>query len=381
MLQKKVILTFIFALVVGACTSSIVEDQPPTSTIEISEAGKSESLPEVANTEILQKIDSTPTPTIKSQQMLVGSRSIADLVDSVAPAVVSIVTQVDQRSFFGTTRTTGSGSGVIFNENGYILTNNHVVEDAAAISVTLFDGRELDAKLIGRDSRTDLAVIRIDEENLSVASLGDAAQMRVGEWVVAIGNALGIPGAPTITVGVVSAKGRFLDTSDGTLSGLIQTDASINPGNSGGPLISMKGEVIGINTAVWRGDDAENIGFAVSTETAKPVADQLIKNGRVIRAYLGVSLTELDRPTAIEMGLKIREGIVVRTVTPGTPADIAGIQSEDVIVGLGLHSVPDLVALERLLIGTFSPGETTDVDLVRGSDDLKVEITLGENPI
>ena len=381
MLQKKVILTFIFALVVGACTSSIVEDQPPTSTIEISEAEKSESLPEVANTEILQEIDSTPTPTIKSQQMLVGSRSIADLVDSVAPAVVSIVTQVDQRSFFGTTRTTGSGSGVIFNENGYILTNNHVVEDAAAISVTLFDGRELDAKLIGRDSRTDLAVIRIDEENLSVASLGDAAQMRVGEWVVAIGNALGIPGAPTITVGVVSAKGRFLDTSDGTLSGLIQTDASINPGNSGGPLISMKGEVIGINTAVWRGDDAENIGFAVSTETAKPVADQLIKNGRVIRAYLGVSLTELDRPTAIEMGLKIREGIVVRTVTPGTPADIAGIQSEDVIVGLGSHSVPDLVALERLLIGTFSPGETTDVDLVRGSDDLKVEITLGENPI
>ena len=381
MLQKKVILTFIFALVVGACTSSIVEDQPPTSTIEISEAEKSESLPEVANTEILQEIDSTPTPTIKSQQMLVGSRSIADLVDSVAPAVVSIVTQVDQRSFFGTTRTTGSGSGVIFNENGYILTNNHVVEDAAAISVTLFDGRELGAKLIGRDSRTDLAVIRIDEENLSVASLGDAAQMRVGEWVVAIGNALGIPGAPTITVGVVSAKGRFLDTSDGTLSGLIQTDASIYPGNSGGPLISMKGEVIGINTAVWRGDDAENIGFAVSTETAKPVADQLIKNGRVIRAYLGVSLTELDRPTAIEMGLKIREGIVVRTVTPGTPADIAGIQSEDVIVGLGLHSVPDLVALERLLIGTFSPGETTDVDLVRGSDDLKVEITLGENPI
>ena len=235
--------------------------------------------------------------------------------------------------------------------------------------------------MIGRDSRTDLAVIRIDEENLSVASLGDAAQMRVGEWVVAIGNALGIPGAPTITVGVVSAKGRFLDTSDGTLSGLIQTDASINPGNSGGPLISMKGEVIGINTAVWRGDDAENIGFAVSTETAKSVADQLIKNGRVIRAYLGVSLTELDRPTAIEMGLKIREGIVVRTVTPGTPADIAGIQSEDVIVGLGLHSVPDLVALERLLIGTFSPGETTDVTLVRGSDDLKVEITLGENPI
>ena len=381
MLQKKIILTVIFVLVVGACTPSIVEDQPSTSTIETSGTEKSESLPAVANTEVVQESDSTPTPTTQSPQMLVGSRSIADLVDSVAPAVVSIVTQVDQRGLFGTTRTTGSGSGVIFNENGYILTNNHVVEDAATISVTLFDGRELDAKLIGRDSRTDLAVIRIDEENLSVASLGDAAQMRVGEWVVAIGNALGIRGAPTITVGVVSAKGRFLNTSDGTLSGLIQTDASINPGNSGGPLISMKGEVIGINTAVWRGDDAENIGFAVSTETAKPVADQLIKNGRVIRAYLGVSLTELDRPTAIEMGLKIREGIVVRTVTSGTPADIAGIQGEDVIVGLGSHSVPDLVALERLLIGTFSPGETTDVTLVRGSDDLKVKITLGENPI
>ena len=339
----------------------------------------SESLPAPVNSDITQQSDSTPAG--QDQATVFGSTSIADLVDSVGPAVVSIVTQVDERGFFGTARTTGSGSGVIFNENGYILTNNHVVEDAVTISVTLFDGRELDAKLIGRDSRTDLAVIRIDEQNLSVAKLGDAAQTRVGEWVVAIGNALGIKGAPTITVGVVSAKGRFLNTSDGTLSGLIQTDASINPGNSGGPLISLKGEVIGINTAVWRGDNAENIGFAVSTETAKPVADQLIKNGRVIRAFLGVSLAELDRPTAIEMGLKIREGVVVRSVTAETPADIAGIQDGDVIVGLGSYQIPDLVTLERLLIANFSPGQTIDVTLVRGSDELKVKITLGEYPV
>ena len=379
MQQKNVIFAVILALIVCACTPSIGEDQPPTSTIEILELNTSESLPAPVNSDITQQSDSTPAG--QDQATVFGSTSIADLVDSVGPAVVSIVTQVDERGFFGTARTTGSGSGVIFNENGYILTNNHVVEDAVTISVTLFDGRELDAKLIGRDSRTDLAVIRIDEQNLSVAKLGDAAQTRVGEWVVAIGNALGIKGAPTITVGVVSAKGRFLNTSDGTLSGLIQTDASINPGNSGGPLISLKGEVIGINTAVWRGDNAENIGFAVSTETAKPVADQLIKNGRVIRAFLGVSLAELDRPTAIEMGLKIREGVVVRSVTAETPADIAGIQDEDVIVGLGSYQIPDLVTLERLLIANFSPGQTIDVTLVRGSDELKVKITLGEYPV
>ncbi|MDO8750885.1 MAG: trypsin-like peptidase domain-containing protein, partial [Dehalococcoidia bacterium] len=260
---------------------------------------------------------------------------IADLVQRVEPAVVSIQVKAREAGFFGTVETTASGSGVIFREDGYILTNNHVVGGATSIKVFLIDGRELDAKIVGTDKNTDLAVIKVNEKGLPSMPLGDASKLRVGDWVVAIGNALGLPGAPTVTVGVVSALGRTLQTDpDVTLYDLIQTDAAINPGNSGGPLINLSGEVVGINTAVLRGEDAQGIGFAVSAGTAIPVANQLVSNGRVIRPYLGIGAGEVNRAIAAQMDLSVREGVLVARVESGGPADRAGIQKDDVIVAL-----------------------------------------------
>ena len=328
-----------------------------------------------------------PTPTSVATSTSGASSqvifpSIAELVDQMAPTVVSIVVEsVQSEGFFGTRRVTGSGSGVIFREDGYILTNNHVVEGATRISVSLFDGRETIAELVGTDPRTDIAVIKIDLEDLSAAPLGDASSMRVGDWVIAIGNALALRGDPTVTVGVVSAIGRSIPVDNSTnLSGLIQTDAAINPGNSGGPLINLRGEVIGLNTAILRGQDAQGIGFAVSMETAIPVADQLIANGRVVRAYLGVFPSDLDRAMAAEMDIAAREGVVMVAVEPGTPAEKAGIQEEDVLIALDDQAVPNVVTLERLLIGHFQVGQTIVVTLLRGDERRVLSLTLGENP-
>jgi len=340
------VLVLVASLTLGGCSLVISTELTPTATpIDVP----------------------TPTPTsvapstggVSSQLVF---PSITELVDQLAPTVVSIVVGSEQTDgFFGTRRVTGSGSGIIFREDGYILTNNHVVGGATRISVSLFDGREAIAVLVGTDPRTDIAVIKINLGNLSAAPLGDASSMRVGDWVSAIGRS--IP----------------LDNST-NLSGLIQTDAAINPGNSGGPLINLRGEVIGLNTAILRGQDAQGIGFAVSTETAIPVADQLIANGRVVRAYLGVFPNDLDRAMAAEMDIAAREGVVMVAVEPGTPAEKAGIQEEDVLIALDDQAVPNVVTLERLLIGYFQVGQTIVVTVLRGDERRMLSLTLGENP-
>jgi len=307
--------------------------------------------------------------------------SIAELVQRVEPAVVSIQVKAREAGFFGQVETMASGSGVIFREDGYILTNNHVVEGATSIKVALFDGRELDASVVGTDTNTDLAVIKVDEKGLLSIPLGDAAKLRVGDWVVAIGNALGLPGAPTVTVGVVSALGRTLETDPGvTLYDLIQTDAAINPGNSGGPLINLSGEVIGINTAVLRSDNAQGIGFAVSAGTAIPVANQLVANGRVLRPYLGISAGEVNRATAAQMNLSVREGVLVVQVESGGPADRAGIRKDDVIVALDSQPTPTFLAMQRLLLSQFKVGQQINVTVARGKDQKQFTLTLGAFP-
>ena len=212
---------------------------------------------------------------------IVALPSIADLVEQVKPSVVSIDVESRVMTFFGTRISTGSGSGVIFREDGYILTNNHVIEDAYRVAVTLSDGRTLGARLIGTDPSNDLAVIKVDAEDLMAAPLADNSGLRVGDWVVAIGNALDLSGEHSVTLGVVSALGRSLSGQGGGLADLIQTDAVINPGNSGGPLIDLKGEVVGINTAVLRGSSVDGIGFAVSTDTVIPVINRLLHDNGV----------------------------------------------------------------------------------------------------
>ena len=344
-------------------------------------------------------IDPTPTPAPTATPMssvpnatsnsssgsfsTAGLPSIADLVDRVELAVVSIQVEVIERGFFGPVRSIGSGSGVIFRKDGYILTNYHVIENADKIQVSLFDGRDLEAEVVGDDVSTDLAVLKVAEGGLSTIPLGDASTLRVGDWVIAIGNALGLEGGPTVTVGVVSALERSIQAGPGiTLVDLIQTDAAINRGNSGGPLINLQGEVIGINTAVLRGptSDAQGIGFAVSTTTAIPIAEQLVINGRVTRPYLGIYPSDIDFATVAEMDLAVREGVVVTDVVPGGPAERAGIRMEDVIVALDGHLTPNFLALHHLMLGQFKVGQRITVTVFRGEDRREFSIILGEFP-
>ncbi|MBI4200347.1 MAG: trypsin-like peptidase domain-containing protein [Chloroflexi bacterium] len=333
-------------------------------------------------TPTLEQVQPTATPTSgpsRPTPVLAALPSLADLVEQVRPAVVSVVVEQTQTDIFGRRfRDIGSGSGVIFREDGYVLTNNHVVEGATAVRVTLDNGRQLPAELVGADRLTDLAVIRVQERGLPAVPLGDASTLRIGDWVVAIGNALALEGGPSVTLGVVSALGRSIATGETTLFDLIQTDAAINPGNSGGPLLNLSGEVIGINTA--REPAAQGIGFAISTQTAMPVAEQLVRNGRVIWPWLGVQVRELDAALGAELGVAASRGVLVTELVRRGPAEQAGILPDDVIVAMDGHDVKGLRDLQRLLRTTFKVGEQVKVKVVRGTQQREFQVTLGEFP-
>ena len=300
--------------------------------------------------------------------------------------MVSVVTEMLVQDFFGRIfRDSQSGSGVIFDTRGYVLTNNHVVENAETVTVTLGDGRQFDATVKGTDQLTDLAVLKIDGEKLPAVPLGDPSRVKVGDWVIAIGNALALPGGPTVTVGVVSALDRaFQSSAEFQLYGLIQTDASINPGNSGGPLLNLQGEVVGINTAVLRGDrsgrDVEGIGFAVGMDTAVPVAQQIMDKGRVRWAYLGVVLGDLDPQKAAEVGIPIREGVLITDVLVGGPAWEGGIRRGDVLISMGREKVSTVRDLIRILRHDHQVGDEVEVNLFREKRERTLKVTLGERP-
>ncbi len=333
-------------------------------------------------------VSATPLPTPAQQTPSITSLpSVADVVGQVGPAVVSIIvksTTFNLRGF--PQQSSGAGSGVIFREDGYILTNNHVVQGADNIIVTLADDRQLVAELIGTDPRTDLAVIRIDGRDLPTAPLADVSALRVGDWVVAIGNALGLRGSPTVTLGIVSALGRSIDSGNATLFDLIQTDAAINPGNSGGPLVNLQGEVIGINTAILRGStsgggaEAQGIGFAVSMETAIPVANEIVQNGRVIWPWLGVGVQDVNAATAAEMGLSVRHGVLILSVEQGGPAQQSGLRAEDVVIGLAGQPVDNLRDLQRIMRIQLEPGDQVAVTVVRDGQEREFQVTLQEFP-
>ncbi len=266
----------------------------------------------------------------------------------------------------------GAGSGVIISPDGYILTNNHVVEGAKELSVTLNDQREYAAHIIGSDPKTDLAIVKIDTmEKLPSAVMGDSDQLRVGEWVLAIGNPFGL--SHTVTSGIVSAKGRIIGA--GPYDDFIQTDASINPGNSGGPLYNMKGELVGINTAII--PQGQGIGFAIPVNTAKPLIPQLVKNGEVQRGYLGVNIQDITPELAKALKLDEAEGALVSAVHPETPAQAAGIKRGDVIIAYNNKPVKKSHDLPALVAATPA-GEKAEVTVLRKNKKKTLTVKIAE---
>ena len=297
------------------------------------------------------------------------------------PAVAEIVVGTVTYTFFGQAEPTEqSGSGIIIDKRGYIVTNNHVVDGATSITVSIPDGRTFNATLVGTDPDTDLAVIKINGDNLPTASFGNSSAMQVGEWVLAFGNALALDGGPTVTQGVVSATGRSITEDSGTtLYDLIQTDAAINPGNSGGPLVNLNGEVIGINTAKVASEDVAGIGFAISSDSAKPIIDELIAQGYVSRPYLGVSLVTDTPAYANYYGLGTDTGALITQVGQNSPAATAGLKAGDVITtidGKTISTSDDAIKAIR----SHSIGDTIQVSYYRGKDLKSASVTLTENP-
>jgi Do/DeqQ family serine protease len=272
-------------------------------------------------------------------------------------------------------RRPGIGSGVIVDKRGYVLTNNHVILGADSVTVKLSSGDELKGRIVGTDSKTDLAVVKLEPAGeLRVAKLGNSDSLRVGEWAIAIGNPFGLD--QTVTVGVVSATGRA-EVGLATYENFIQTDASINPGNSGGPLVNLKGEVIGINTAILA--TGQGIGFAIPANMAKRVTDQLIERGRVTRGWIGVSLEPLTEELVQSLGLPNNHGAVIARIHPGSPAETAGLQPKDVIVKFGGTTVDDYHQLMRLS-SEAEPGKTVPLEIVRSKQRKTIQIKIAESP-
>lgn len=303
--------------------------------------------------------------------------SISDLVHEVEPAVVSISVESVSRGMFFDFNDENAGTGVVIRPDGYIVTNYHVIQGARAIKVTLSSGDTYDAIVVGYDRVTDLAALKIDAADLATVTMGDSDDIQVGDWVVALGNALALKGGPTVTLGIVSARGRTITTERGELYGLIQTDAAINDGNSGGPLINLQGEVVGINTAMLR--RAQGIGFAVGSTTAQPIIDTLIQHGRVVRPLIGLTGADVTPSRANRFGLSVDEGIIVTRMTLDGPAHSAGIRVGDVITKLNDIPTPDMASFLTLL-WTFDVGQAIQAEYIHEDEIGIATITLAERP-
>lgn len=305
---------------------------------------------------------------------------IAKAAKKVGPAVVGITNKALVRDIFNRVQLAelGTGSGVIYDNKGLIVTNNHVVEGAQEIVVSLSDGRTVAGTVLGVDVATDLAVVKIEAEDFAVATFGDSDEIIVGEPAIAIGNPLGLEFRGSVTAGVISALNRSIDLGERKFR-LIQTDAAINPGNSGGALVNADGEVIGINSAKIAVSGVEGIGFAIPVNAAKPILADLEKQGRVLRPYLGVSLVDKEIAERYGIEVELRGGIFVIRVTSGGPAWNAGILVNDVIIKFNGEKV-DKVSDLREKIAAVPIGEKADVTVLRGDEEITVKVTLEEMP-
>jgi serine protease Do len=306
-----------------------------------------------------------------------GSSVVPRVVARALPAMVSVMTrQIERDQFNQLVPTRGLGSGFVADRRGYVLTNNHVVEGAGEIKVTLADGRTFRGTLVGSDRFTDLALLKIEGPGFAALKLGDASRLSAGETVIAIGSPLWIEGGPTVTVGVVSALGRSMEQEGlPILHNLIQTDAAINPGNSGGPLLNLRGEVIGINTAVIA--SAHGIGFAISVNDARPVVRELLARGRVSRVSLGVTGVSVTPQVAYANALPVDSGVLVVRLEPGGAAEFAGLEPGDIITRTGGVPVKDLHHFHQAL-SNGKPGEAVDLEVLREGRVVTLRPTLKE---
>ena len=310
------------------------------------------------------------------QLMDAYSQVVTGAVERISPSVVNIDVHHQARTPWGMREAKGSGSGFVFTSNGYILTNSHVVHGASRVDVTLSDGRRLRAEPVGDDPHTDAAVIRVDAADLPAAPLGDSQTLKPGHLVIAIGNPLGFQ--TTVTAGVVSALGRTMRTQSGRqIDNVIQTDAALNPGNSGGPLVNSRGEVVGINTAVIL--PAQGICLAIPINTAKFVAGELIKDGKIRRGYLGVAGQDVRlNPRLVErFDLTTSSGLLVIGAEQGSPADRAGLREGDVVVEYAGWPVAGIDDLHRLLTEK-QVGTRSSIMILRDGEKERLEITPEE---
>jgi S1-C subfamily serine protease len=303
---------------------------------------------------------------------------ITGAVERLSESVVGIDSTRLARDYrFGVVPVEGQGSGVIIDPSGIIVTNNHVIDESARVQVNLKDGRTFVGEVIGTDPATDVALVKVNGDNLPFAALGDSEKLKVGQIVLAIGNALGLPGAPTVSMGLIGALGRPLPGTDFVVEGLIQTDAAINPGNSGGPLADLDGKVIGMNTAMI--PFAQGMGFAIPSETIKRIIDQITRNGRVVRPWLGISGMDVNKFVARRYNLAVEQGVLLAEVLHEAPARDAGLRVGDILVKIEDSKVDGM----KYLVGALSHlaiGDEVSVQFVRNGTSYEPRLRLKEAP-
>lgn len=307
----------------------------------------------------------TPVSPVRGE---LAPSSVTEVAERVRPAIVQILVQ--------TAKGNGAGSGVLFRDDGHILTNNHVTEGAQRLTVVLADGRHLDGKVVGHDTDTDIAVVKIAGAKFPTAVLGTATMLRTGDGCIAIGSPLGLAGGPSVSVGVVSALGRSVEADEEHLYDMIQTDAAISPGSSGGALLDRSGAVIGVTTAIGVSDaGAEGIGFATPIDIARSIASELIATGKATHVWLGVEGSDVDQATADH--LELSGGAVVKRVVDASPAAAAGFKSGDIIVAVDGTAVQTMASLV-VALRSHKVGDRVKVSYVRGTDHRDVTVALEE---